>query len=72
MALTKATTETMGILNMVSDLGMKLKGVVYADSPAALAIADRKGSGRLRHRNIRMLDTGARTPLATRNTMFVR
>ena len=40
---------------MMKDLGRTKKGVVYADSSAALAIADRKGSGKLRHVNIRML-----------------
>ena len=55
VALTKATAETMGILSMIRDLGRSLKGVVYADSSAALAIADRLGSGKLRHINIRML-----------------
>lgn len=55
VAMTKATAETMGILNMIQDLGEQRKGIVYADSSAALAIADRKGSGKLRHINIRML-----------------
>ena len=40
---------------MTRDLGHSMKGIVYADSSAALAIADRKGSGKLRHINIRML-----------------
>ena len=55
VALTKAIAETMGLLNMMRDLGCSRKGVVYADSSAALAIADRKGSGKLRHINVRML-----------------
>ena len=55
VAMTKATAETIGILNMIRDLGEDAKGVVYADSSAALAIAGRKGSGKLRHINIRML-----------------
>ena len=55
VAMTKATAEVMGILNMVRDLGEKKHGIVYADSSAALAIADRKGSGKLRHINVRML-----------------
>ena len=53
--MTKAIAETMGISSMATDWGHKIKGVVYADSSAALAIADRKGSGKLRHINIRML-----------------
>ena len=55
VAMTKATAETIGVMHMMKDLGRKKKGVVYADSSAALAIADRKGSGKLRHVNIRML-----------------
>ena len=55
VAMTKAIAETMGIANMVKDLGGAMRGVVYADSSAALAIADRRGSGKLRHINIRML-----------------
>ena len=55
VAMTKATAETMGVMNMIMDLGAKKRGVVYADSAAALAIADRKGSGKLRHINVRML-----------------
>ena len=55
VAMTKATAEVIGVLNMMRDLGDDKKAVVYADSAAALAIADRKGSGKLRHINIRML-----------------
>ena len=55
VAMTKAVAETIGIVNMAQDLGRALRGVVYADSSAALAIADRKGAGKLRHINIRML-----------------
>ena len=55
VAMTKAVAETIGIVSMAKDLGRNLRGVVYADSSAALAIADRKGSGKLRHVNVRML-----------------
>ena len=55
VAMTKATAETMGIVSMIRDFGRTVKGIVYADSSAALAIADRKGSGKLRHINVRML-----------------
>ena len=37
------------------DLGAESSGVVYADSSAALAIANRKGAGKLRHINISTL-----------------
>ena len=55
VAMTKATAETIGIIHMVRDLGAEISGVVYADSSAALAIADRRGSGKLRHICIRKL-----------------
>ena len=55
IAMSKAAAETIGIIHMVRDLGSRLKGVVYADSSAALAVADRKGSGKLRHINLRVL-----------------
>ena len=40
---------------MLKDLGEIQTGTVLADSTAALAIADRKGSGKLRHINISLL-----------------
>ena len=40
---------------MLRDLGVETKGVVYADSSAALAIAKRKGAGKLRHINVSSL-----------------
>ena len=55
VAMTKATAETIGIIHMVKDLAVEITGVVYADSAAALAIADRRGSGKLRHICIRKL-----------------
>ena len=39
----------------MSDFGVESSGVVYADSSAALAIANRKGAGKLRHINISTL-----------------
>ena len=55
VAMTKAAAETLGIINMIKDLGQNMTGCVYADSSAALSITERKGSGKLRHINIRML-----------------
>ena len=40
---------------MLRDLGVETSGVVYADSSAALAIAKRKGAGKLRHINVSSL-----------------
>ena len=39
----------------MSDIGVDRSGIVYADSSAALAIANRKGAGKLRHINISTL-----------------
>ena len=40
---------------MMRDLEVEKSGVIYADSSAALAIAKRKGAGKLRHINISCL-----------------
>ena len=40
---------------MLRDWGRQVQGVVYADSSAALGIADRRGSGKLRHINVGLL-----------------
>ena len=40
---------------MMKDWGDELKGRVYADSSAALAISNRRGSGKLRHIAIGLL-----------------
>ena len=39
----------------MKDWGVESSGVVYADSSAALAIANRRGAGKLRHVNISAL-----------------
>ena len=55
IALVKCSAELMGIKSAMSDFGVESRGVVYADSSAALAIANRKGAGKLRHINIATL-----------------
>ena len=40
---------------MLRDFGVESGGIVYADSSAATAIANRKGAGKLRHININCL-----------------
>ena len=55
MALVKCSAELLGLRSMLRDLGVETKGVVYADSSAALAIAKRKGAGKLRHINVSSL-----------------
>jgi hypothetical protein len=55
VAMCKLSAELLGVLSMLKDLGETQTGTVLADSTAALAIADRKGSGKLRHINISLL-----------------
>ena len=55
IALVKCSAELMGIRSAMRDFGVDSNGVVYADSSAALAIANRKGAGKLRHINISTL-----------------
>ena len=55
IALVKCSAELLGIRSAMSDFGAESNGVVYADSSAALAIANRKGAGKLRHINISTL-----------------
>ena len=54
-AMVKCTAELLGIRSMLRDFGADSSGVVYADSSAALAIAKRKGAGKLRHINVNSL-----------------
>ena len=55
MALVKCSAELLGAKSMMKDFGMDKGCVVYADSSAALAIAKRKGAGKLRHINVSCL-----------------
>ena len=44
-----ASTETLGIISLCRDMGIQIGGEVYADSCAALGIAQRTGIGKVRH-----------------------
>ena len=55
IALVKGSAELLGVRSMLVDLGCETSGVIYADSSAALAIAKRKGAGKLRHINVSSL-----------------
>ena len=55
IALVKCTAELLGVRSMMRDWGRDSGGVVYADSSAALAVAKRKGAGKLRHINVSSL-----------------
>ena len=55
IALVKCSAELLGVRSMLRDFGRESEGVVYADSSAALAIAKRKGAGKMRHINVNSL-----------------
>ena len=55
IALVKCTQECMGVQSMFRDWGGQVSCTLYADSSAALAIAKRKGAGKLRHINVSAL-----------------
>ena len=55
VALVKCSAELLGAKSMMKDFGVEKGCVVYADSSAALAIAKRKGAGKIRHINISCL-----------------
>ena len=55
IALVKCSVELLGVRSMLRDFGRDSEGVVYADPSAALAIARRKGAGKMRHINVNSL-----------------
>ena len=55
IALVKCSSELLGVRSMLRDFRRDSEGVVHADSSAALAIARRKGAGKLRHINVNSL-----------------
>ena len=55
VAMVKCSAELMGVRSMMLDWEDDSSGVIYADSSAALAIAKRKGAGKLRHINVASL-----------------
>ena len=52
IAQVKCSAELLGIRSALRDPGAESSGGAYADLSAALAIANRKGAGKLRHINI--------------------
>ena len=48
-AMVAASAETLGIVSLNKDMGIDSIGEVYADSSAALGIAQRQGMGKVRH-----------------------
>ena len=54
-AMVAASAETLGVIGLMHDLGMPMQGEVYADSSAAIGIAQRSGKGKLRHLRVQAL-----------------
>ena len=54
-AAVKASSETIGILQLAAGLGRDLVGRVHVDSSAALGVVARRGNGKLRHVRVGML-----------------
>ena len=48
-AMVAASAECLGLIAYARDLGMTMSGEIYADSSAALGIAQRCGIGKVRH-----------------------
>ena len=55
VAAVKASTETIGLIQLMQDWGIELEGVVLVDSSAALGVVKRKGCGKLRHIRVGLL-----------------
>ena len=55
VAMTKLIAELIGLRQLSHEWGHPMMGRVFADSTAALAIAKRKGCGKLRHINVGLL-----------------
>ena len=55
VAMCKLAAEMIGLGSVAADLGKDMKIIMYADSSAAIAIAKRRGAGKLRHINIGLL-----------------
>ena len=53
--MVKASTETIGIMNLAKEWGMVFSARIFADSSAALGVVGRMGSGKLRHIRVGML-----------------
>ena len=54
-AAVKAATESMGMMQLMEEMGEKVNAEIKIDSAAALGTVHRKGNGKLRHVRIGML-----------------
>ena len=49
VASVKVCGESIGLVQLVADWGLDMKGKIHVDSSAAIGIAHRRGNGKLRH-----------------------
>ncbi|MDA8583689.1 reverse transcriptase domain-containing protein [bacterium] len=49
IVMVKASTEVLGLFQMMKEWGIAAEGSVYVDSSAALGVVGRRGCGKLRH-----------------------
>ena len=49
MAVLRSATEAIGLVQLAASWGLNFRAAVHVDSSAALAVASRKGNGRMRH-----------------------
>ena len=54
-ALIKATSETLGIMNMLQAMGKEFESQIFTDSSAAKGIVHRQGCGKVKHLEARQL-----------------
>ena len=55
VALVKASSEAIGVCQLMADWGVDVKGQILVDSSAAIGAVRRKGNGRLRHVRVGLL-----------------
>ncbi len=55
MAINKTAAKVLGCISMLADLGRSCSGLICGDSSAAIAIANRRGCGKLHHINVELL-----------------
>ena len=54
-AMTKAASQTIGLMSLAADFGEELAGEVRSDASAAIGIIHRKGLGKVRHIDVQDL-----------------
>ena len=54
-SLTKGASQTLGMMALAADLGIKLNGTMHTDASATLGIVQRQGLGKLRHIGVQYL-----------------